>query len=117
MKVSEIVNILEAEILTGHEAVDIDIVSAGAADLMSDVVCGKDCSMLLTGLVNVQVIRTAELMDIKAICFIRGKHVNESIMDLAKEKGIILLRTDKPMFIACGQLYNAGLVSGGKLNE
>lgn len=117
MKVREIVSIIDGEILTGHEAVDLEIFSACGADLMSDVVSGNDYGMLVTGLVNPQVVRTAELMDIKVICFIKGKQVNTDIINLAKEKEIILLKSDKSMFITCGQLYRAGLERGEATNE
>jgi hypothetical protein len=69
--------------------------------------------MLLTGLINVQVIRTANLLDIQAVCFVRGKKPNREMIDMAKENGIVLLTTKLPLFLACGRLYEAGVRQGG----
>jgi len=114
MKLREIISILEAEVLAGGENLDLNILSACGADLMSDVMaCVKDSVLLLTGLVNPQVVRTAEMMDIKVIVFVRGKNPGQNIIDLAKEKGITVLATKYPMFIACGKLYSSGLTGRG----
>ncbi|AUS97833.1 hypothetical protein CDQ84_00110 [Clostridium thermosuccinogenes] len=114
MKLREVIGILDAEILSCEENLDIDIKSACGSDLMSDVMAYvKDSVLLLTGLVNPQVIRTAEMMDIKVVVFVRGKNPGENIIDLAKEKGISVLTTKLPMFIACGKLYSAGLTGRG----
>jgi len=114
MKVSKIIEVLDAEILTGEENLDLDILSGCGADLMSDVMAFvKDSVVLCTGLLNPQVVRTAEMMDIRVICFVRGKIPGEAIVDLAKEKGITILTTKNPLFITCGLLYSAGLVGRG----
>lgn len=114
MKLREIISILEAEVLAGGENLDLNIASACGADLMSDVMAFvKDSVLLLTGLVNPQVVRTAEMMDIKVIVFVRGKNPGQNIIDLAKEKGITVLATKYPMFIACGKLYSSGLTGRG----
>lgn len=114
MKLSEIVNILGAEVLVESEGLDIEITAACGSDLMSDVMAYvKDNVLLMTGLLNVQVIRTAEMMDIKSIVFVRGKRPGDDILELAKKKGIAILRTTDPMFIACGKLYSAGIVGKG----
>mgnify|MGYP000861902543 CR=1 FL=1 len=114
MKLSEIANILNAEIMTGQtieEISEINIHTACGSDLMSDVLAFvKDRVILLTGLVNPQVVRTAEMMDISAICFVRGKKPDESIISLAKECGLVLIATDYPLYVACGKLYASGLV-------
>ncbi|NLD47775.1 MAG: hypothetical protein GX660_11335 [Clostridiaceae bacterium] len=113
MKVSEIVDILEAEILSGSDQ-EIDVCSACGADLMSDVMAYvKESVVLLTGLVNPQVVRTAEMMDIKVIVFVRGKKPEEKMIELAMEKGIVIITTKYPMFLACGRLYSAGLTGRG----
>lgn len=113
MKLSKISEILEAEILSEGQG-DIDIQSACGSDLMSDVMAFvKENVLLLTGLVSPQVIRTAEMMDIRAIVFVRGKMPGPAILDLAKEKGIAVMATCEPMFIACGKLYSAGLTGKG----
>lgn len=110
MKVKEVIQILGAEILNGSKDSDLEIHSACGADLMSDVMAYvKENVLLLTGLVNPQVIRTAEMMDIKVVVFVRGKVPGQNITELAAEKDIIVLTTKHPMFIACGKLYSAGL--------
>lgn len=105
---------IEATILCGEENKDREIFSACGSDLMSDVMAFvKDQVLLLTGLINVQVIRTASLMDIGAICFVRGKQPSQDMIEMAKEHDIILLATKLPMYISCGKLYEAGLTGGG----
>ncbi len=118
MLLSEIKSILNAEVLSGEsdDALNSkDIHTACGCDLMSDVLAFvKDQSLLLTGLINSQVIRTAEMMDIVAICFVRGKTPTDEVIELAKEKDITLMHTSYPLYLACGKLYEKGL--GGKEN-
>lgn len=114
MKIREIMDVLEAEILTGKENLDMEISSACGADLMSDVMAFvKENVVLLTGLVNPQVVRTAEMMDISVIIFVRGKKPEKNIISLAEELGMTILTTKHPMFIACGMLYSAGITGRG----
>lgn len=114
MKVREIMSLLDAELLTGEENLDIEISSACGSDLMSDVMAYvKENVLLLTGLVSPQVVRTAEMMDIKVITFVRGKVLPQNIIDLATEKGMTVLRTKNPMFISCGKLYSQGITGRG----
>lgn len=112
MKLYEIADVLNAEILAQGENPELDIRSACGSDLMSDVMAYISGSnfLLLTGLVNPQVVRTAEMMDIKAIIFVRGKKPDKNIIAMAEERGIAVMSTDYPMFIACGKLYGAGIV-------
>ena len=78
---------------------------------MSDVLaCVTDQAVLLTGLVNPQVIRTALMMDMTCIVFVRSKKPTDEMIRLADENGIVLLSTDKTLYIACGELYANGLV-------
>ncbi|MCR4615080.1 MAG: hypothetical protein K5756_02920 [Clostridiales bacterium] len=113
MKVTEAVKLLEADVLCG-DAGDVEICSACGSDMMSDVLAFvKEQACLLTGLVNPQVIRTAEMMDIKCVIFVRGKKPDEDILSLARAKDIVVLRTGMSMFSACGALYSGGL-RGGK---
>jgi len=115
MKVSDIVEILQGDVHTCKDKLELIIDSACGADLMSDVMAfSKENSMLLTGLINPQVIRTAEMLDIQAVVFVRGKKPNPDMCELAEEKGIVLLSTDLPMFLACGLLYQAGISGSGK---
>jgi len=114
MKVKEAVELLEGQFFTGEEDADRIVSAACGADLMSDVMAFvKDKVLLLTGLVNSQVIRTAELLDIHAIVFVRGKVPNQDMICMAKDADIILAGTKHPMFISCGKLYEAGLKTGG----
>lgn len=114
MRIEDVVEILGAEVLTEVVDPSMEITSACGADLMSDVMAFvKENVLLLTGLVNPQVIRTAEMMDIKVIVFVRGKNPGEAVIKLGREKGITVLTTKEPMFIACGKLYHAGLTGKG----
>lgn len=113
MLLSDICSILDADVITGEDETSIagiDIHMACGCDLMSDVLAFvKDQAMLLTGLMNQQVIRTAEMMDIIAVCFVRGKLPSDDVIELAKERGITLIATSHPMYVACGMLYDKGL--------
>ncbi len=113
MKLSQIAEILEAEYLCGKERCDMEIESICGSDLMSDVMAYvKEGGMLLTGLIHPQVIRTAEMMDISAIVFVRGKKPDENIIKLAIEKNIAILSTALPMYQACGRIYSASTGEG-----
>ncbi len=113
MTIGDVKEILEAEILTGEDLLDKEVHAACGADMMSDVLAFvKDQSVLLTGLVNPQVVRTAEMMDIVCIVFVRGKEPDETVVELAKERGLVLMKTDRRMFTACGRLYEKGLRGG-----
>jgi len=115
MKLREIKEILEAEVIIGEDELDKEINVAGAADLMSDALSllGAGGALLLTGLVTPQVIRTAEMLDLSAIVFVRGKIPPQETIELAKKVKIPLLRTRYPMYEACGKLYSAGLRGRG----
>jgi hypothetical protein len=115
MTVAEAVKTLDGKFFTGEEkAAGINVGSACGADLMSDVMAFvKERVLLLTGLVNPQVIRTAELLDIKAVVFVRGKVPSHEMIEMASESDIVLCGTKLPMFLSCGKLYEAGLKSGG----
>lgn len=118
MILEKIKKILKAEIITGTGDLQMEIVMGCGCDLMSDVLAFiKPDSLLLTGLTNTQVIRTAEIANIKAICFIRGKKPDSETVELAKSKNIPLLLTDIPLFEACGRLYGEGLVGCSEVNE
>ncbi len=84
------------------------------SDMMSDVLAfSKDRSILLTGLCNPQVIRTQkEMLDIVCLIFVRGKKPDEAMLEMAKERGLVVLSTGHRMFSACGMLYAAGLHGG-----
>ncbi len=113
MLLSDIKKILNAEILSAEEK-DIlektEISTACGCDLMSDVLAFvKDQAVLLTGLCNPQVVRTAVMMDMKCIVFVRGKVPPSDVIELASDGGIVVLATGKRMYEACGELYTHGL--------
>lgn len=111
MKLKEIKEHLKLkEIFEIPEKVEIDVKTACGADLMSDVLAFSNAkTMLITGLTNPQVVRTSEMIGIKIIIFVRGKTPVKETVELAKEKQILLYMTNKPMFEACGILYNLGV--------
>ena len=110
MKVEEIAQLLKAEVHYLPEGFDTDITSAGASDLMSDVLAYVAHDILLiTGLQSPQVIRVAHLMDITAVLFSRGKVPDKEILDEAREVGIAVLSTEYTTFTSCGILHRAGI--------
>ncbi|MDD6056976.1 MAG: DRTGG domain-containing protein [Clostridiales bacterium] len=117
MTLADVCGILNAKVLVGKEYLDREVKSAFASDMMSDVLAfPKDYSILLTGLCNPQVIRTAEMLDIGCIIFVRGKQPTKDILDMARALGLVILETEQKMFFSCGMLYQAGL-RGGSLDE
>jgi predicted transcriptional regulator len=113
MKVYEIKEILEAEVICGEEFMDRDVFTACGSDMMSDVLAYvKEQAVLLSGLVNPQVVRTAEMMDMQCIVFVRGKQPDQGIIDLARDRDIVLMTTKHAMFASCGMLYEKGLRGG-----
>ena len=110
MQLRELKDILKAEVCAGEEFLDREIRAVCGSDLMSDVLAFvKNQSVLLTGLVNPQVIRTAEMMDMCCVVILRGKTPDEQLVKLAENKEIVLMATDYPMYAACGKLYSNGL--------
>lgn len=117
MTIDCIREILGARYIVGEEWKDREVHTACGSDMMSDVLAFmKDQSVLLTGLCNLQVIRTCEMMDIICIVFVRGKLPDEAMAAMAKEKEIAILSTGHRMFSACGMLYEKGL-RGGRSNR
>lgn len=113
MTVRDIIKVLDAQVISGEENLDCDIHTACGSDMMSDVLAFvKDQSVLLTGLVNPQVVRTADMMEMVCIVFVRGKLPDETMIGLAKEREIVLLSSKYRMFTACGLLYSKGLKGG-----
>ena len=111
MKISQIQELLNAEVICGEDQLDREVNSACGSDMMSDVLAYvKDQAVLLTGLVNPQVIRTAVMMDMNCVVFVRSKAPTEDMLNLARESGIVVMTTDKRLYEACGLLYMGGLV-------
>lgn len=117
MKISTICELLDAKVLCCEENTGSHVYSACGCDLMSDVLAYvKDQAVLLTGLVNPQVIRTAVMMDMHCIVFVRSKTPSEEMIELARESGIVIMSTDKRLYEACGILYTHGL-TGNKVRS
>ncbi len=113
MKISKIKELLNADVICCEHLLETEVNSACGSDMMSDVLAFvKDHSVLLTGLVNPQVVRTAEMMDIKCIVFVRGKIPPENVVELANNMDIAILTTCERMYVACGKLYANGLTGG-----
>jgi len=112
MNLVEIKDILEATVITSQASLRHSVASVYCADLMSDVLSFSIAKgLLITGLTNAQVIRTAEMAAIDMIVFIQGKRPALQTISLAEEKNIPLLVTDLSMFDTCGRLYEKGLRS------
>jgi len=109
LTISDIKDILNANMLVST-GIDREILSACGSDLMSDVLAYvKEQAILLTGLTNPHVIRTAEMLDVCAIVFVRGKMPAKEILDMASERNIAVMSTWHTLFEACGRLYEQGL--------
>jgi predicted transcriptional regulator len=118
VKLTEVQKVLQSELVCGSEHLDNEVVTACGADLMSDVlVFTKEKTLLLTGLTNIQVIRTAEVGDLVGIVFVRGKRPGPEVIQMARIKNIPLLITDLPMYEACGLLYSSGVRGCSKRGE
>src|SRR4030065_758863 len=113
MTLHAIRKVLDAEVIAGNESLDREISYAFAADLLSDVLAiarrGADGALLITGNITLQVIYTADVVDLGAILFFRGKRPTESMIQLANQMQIPLLMTSYIMFETCGRLYQLGL--------
>lgn len=113
MTVRKIAEILKAEIIFDANALDLEIESVCSSDLMSDLLhfSTRNRSLLITGLINSQVVRTADIADIKAIVFVLDKRPDRDTIALAREKKIALMVSPFSRFTACGRLYSEGLRS------
>lgn len=118
MKIAKIVECLDAEVLTGNHNLNEEIEYAYSCDLMSDVLAYVIHNViLLTGLIHPQVIRTAEMLDIKFIVFVRGKVPSEEVLRMAKTRDITIICTKYSMFTASGILHQNGLIGEECINE
>lgn len=110
MKVSEVRDLLSATLICGKNECDISIEKGYSSDLMSDVLTlDTENLLLITGMCNLQTIRTAEMAEIRTIVFVRNKKATEEMVELAKEHGICILESPFTMFKASGLLFQAGL--------
>jgi predicted transcriptional regulator len=118
MTLDDVRRILEAEVIVGEDLLSKELQMACGSDLMSDVLSfAKSSALLLTGLTNPQVVRTAEMADLAAICFVRGKKPAQETLKLAESKNIPLLTTPLSMFESCGRLWREGLVGCPEYKE
>jgi hypothetical protein len=115
MQLREVVERLQGTVLTGTYEGEMEVLSGGAADLMSDVLAFNidGNSILLSGLTTPQILRTAEVAGIRAIVFVRGKRPPQQVIDLAEELCIPLILTNNSMYKSCGILHQAGLPDNG----
>jgi hypothetical protein len=116
MKIGEIVATLSGRILVENHGLEEEIPMGGAADLMSDVLAfGSEGMVLMTGLTNPQVVRTAEMAGINVIVFVRDKTPPIETVELARDSGMTLVTTGYTMYEACGRLFQAGLPGLGRV--
>jgi predicted transcriptional regulator len=111
MNLGDIRDLLDAEVLVGNECMDIEIKNAFAADQLNDILAfAKEGTLLVTGITDPQVVRTAEMLELIGIVFVRGKKPDEEAVNLARIKKVPLLATRYIMFETCGRLFKSGLV-------
>ena len=107
---SEIKDLLKAAVLVGDDKLDTSVAGSCASDLMSDILRGAtEGAVLITGLNNIHVIRTAVIVGVAAVILVRNKEPDESLIAHARKHGLPLLCTPYTMFTACGRLYEKGL--------
>lgn len=114
MKLGKVLEAIEGKAISKNIDLDMEVQMGCGADLMSDVLAfTHEGTLLMSGLTNPQVVRTAEMAGIRAIVFVRGKIPPAETVSLAEEKGIPLLASKYTMFETCGRIYQAGLRSCG----
>ncbi len=110
LSIRQICELLSGQIICNDELADNKVASACGCDLMSDVLAfTRPGSILLTGLTNSQVVRTAEMLDLKAIVFVRDKRPDERTIQMAQGLHMVLIITPFPLYESCGRLYKIGL--------
>lgn len=112
MNLSQIIGIAQGEVITDELSTDVNIHGGYCADLMSDVLAySRPRAVLITGLTNPQVVRTAQMADFRAIIFVRGKRPQQETIDIAVQENIPLISSPFGMFELSGKLHDAGLKS------
>ena len=109
MTLREIVEKLNATVFLGEERLGEEVKNAFASDLMSDVLTLKETPMLITGLCNVQTIRTCDMATLDIVVFVRNKKPTDDMIELAEDNDMVLISTSYSMFRTCGLLYDAGI--------
>jgi hypothetical protein len=112
MTIKEITEIIDGKVICCEERLSTNVEYAFSSDLMSDVLTiEKENMVLITGLANLQTIRTSEMSDISCIIFARDKKIGEQMVSLARENSMILVESPHSVFYISGELYKAGLKS------
>ncbi|MCR4828354.1 MAG: hypothetical protein K5864_02720 [Bacteroidales bacterium] len=109
MTIREIITLLDGQLCLGEQRLDEEVEKAFASDLMSDVLTLHETPMLITGLCNVQTIRTCDMATLDIIVVVRGKVVTDDMIELAEENDMVIISTKYSMFKTCGLLWDAGL--------
>lgn len=110
MLLKELCTLVNGTVVRGESRMDESVEYGFASDLMSDVLTVRnDNFIIITGLANIQSLRTAEMSDVNCVLFVRGKEITDEMLELAEENDMVILRTDYSMFKASGILYEAGL--------
>lgn len=113
MKLTEISDVLQCEVLVGADALAVEVETVVASDGMSEILAfARPGALMITGLTNVQSVRTADIANVRAIIYIRGKRPDEKALDLARRNDIPILATELGMFDVCGMLRERGLKGG-----
>ena len=113
MTLAEIRDILQCEVLTGEDGLAVEVETVVASDGMSEILAfARPGALMITGLTNVQSVRTADIANVRAMVYIRGKRPVEKVIGLARQSDIPVLATRLGMFDACGMLREAGLKGG-----
>src|SRR5512145_1101809 len=110
MKIAEIIALTNGKLVCGHQPSDVDLTHAFSSDLLSDVLTiNKVGILLITGVANLQTIRTAEMAEVSCILLVRNKKANQEMIDLAKETGLTLIESAGSMFGTSGILFQHGI--------
>lgn len=111
MNIHKVKQIIDAEVICGEDFMDKEVKMGCGCDLMSHILAHieSESTLLLTGLTTPQVIYASDALGLKAICFVRGKRPDDDVIKLAKERAIVLMYTQLPLFESCGKLYKEGL--------
>lgn len=113
MKLAEIRDILQCEVLTGEDGLSVEVETVVASDGMSEILAfARPGALMITGLTNIQSVRTADIANVRAVVYIRGKRPNDAVIELARKTNIPVLATRLGMFDVCGILYEQGLKGG-----
>ncbi|MBN1789532.1 MAG: hypothetical protein JW830_03475 [Bacteroidales bacterium] len=110
MKIAEIVSIANGKVICGEEQLNTDLTHAFSSDLLSDVLTiNRTGILLITGVANLQTIRTAEMAEVSCILLVRNKRANQEMIDLARDNSLVIIESPISMFSASGRLYQHGI--------